>query len=163
MDDNAKPQGKRRSGRSAYRKVWWMRFLLPPIALIAWWYFAGTAVSAYHIAQEGVVVSGEVTEVDTGRRTDYMTLKFTTSDGRQVETTIAAPKSCGLSEPGDTIKVRYLPSDPHTAQNACDSARNRLSWPAFLVAAATTALTVQVWRLWLRHRKSGQLPAEYQI
>jgi hypothetical protein len=140
-----------------------MRFLLPPIALIGWWYFAGTAVSAYHFAKEGVVVSGEVTETHTGRRTDYMTLRFTTSDARQVETTVAAPKSCGPSDPGDTIKVRYLPSDPHTAQNACDSARHRLSWGALLWAAATSALSAQVWRLWLRHRRSGQLPAEYQI
>jgi hypothetical protein len=139
-----------------------MRFWLPPIALIAWWYFAGTAVSAYHFAKESVVVSGEVTEIDRGRRADYMTLRFTTSDGRQVETTVA-PKNCGLSRPGDTIKVRYLPSDPYTAQDACDSARNRLSWGAFLVAAVTSALGVQVWRLWLRHRKSGHLPAEYQV
>lgn len=163
MEDTAKPQGNSDSGRSAYRKIWWMRFLLPPIALIAWWYFAGTAVSAYHVAKEGVIVSGEVTETETGRRTDYMTLRFTTSDGRQVETTVAAPKSCGMGRAGDTIKVRYLPSDPHAAQDACDSARHRLSWVAFLVAAAMSALSVQVWRLWLRHRKSGHLPAEYRI
>ena len=162
MGNTEKPQGRSESGRSAYRKIWWMRFLLPPIALIGWWYFAGSAVSAYEFAKEGVVVSGEVTETDMGRRADYMALRFTTSDGRQVETTVA-PKSCGLSERGDTIKVRYLPSDPHTAQDACDSARNRLSWTAFLVAAATSALSVQVWRLWLRHRKSGHLPADYQI
>ena len=163
MEDTAKPQGKSESGRSAYRKIWWMRFVLPPIALIASWYFAGTAVSAYHFAKESVVVSGEVTGTETGRRTDYMTLTFTTSDGRQVETTVAAPKSCAQNQTGDRIKIRYLPSDPHTAQDACDSARTRVSWAAFLVAVAFSALSAQVWRLWLRHRKSGHLPAEYQL
>lgn len=162
MKDTAKPQGKSESGRSAYRKIWWMRFLLPPVALFAWWYFAGTAVSAYHLAKEGVVASGEVTETETKGRTHSVTLRFTTSDGRQVETWVV-PESCGLKQPGDTIKVRYLPSDPHTAQDACDSVRNRLSWGAFVVAVLTSALSAQVWRLWLRHRKSGQLPAEYQI
>jgi hypothetical protein len=68
-----------------------------------------------------------------------------------------------MSGAGDTIKVRYLPSDPRVAQDACDSARNRLSWVAFLVAAAMSALSVQAWRLWWRHRRSGQLPSEYQL
>ncbi len=162
MQDTANPQGKGDSGRSAYRKIWWMRFLLPPVALLAWWYFAGTAVSAYHFAREGAIVSGEVTETETRGRTHSMTLIFTTSDGKQVETTVV-PKRCGLKQPGDTIKVRYLPSDPHTAQDACDSTRHRLSWGAFAVAAVTSALSVQVWRLWLRHRKSGHLPPEYQV
>jgi len=163
MTDTAKPQGNSGSGRSAYRKVWWLRFLLPPIAVAAWWYFAGTAVSAYQVATEGVVVPGEITATDTGRRTDYMTLRFTTSDGRRVETTVAAPKSCDLKRPGDTIKVRYLPSDPYTAQDTCDPARHHTSWVALLGALATTALSAQAWRLWLRHRKAGKLPPEYPV
>jgi hypothetical protein len=162
MKDTATPQGTSESGRSSYRKVWWLRFLLPPVALFAWWYFAGTAVSAYHLAREGEVVSGEVTEAETRGRTHTMTIRFTTSDGRQAETKVA-PESCGLKQPGATIKIRYLPSDPDTAQDACDSARHQLSWGAFAVAAMVSALSAQVWRLWLRHRKSGYLPAEYQV
>jgi hypothetical protein len=162
MKDTAKPQGKVESGRSAYRRIWWMRFWLPLIALIAWWYFAITVGPAYHLAKEGVVVSGEVTQRNTSRRTDYNTVRFTTPDGRPVETTVA-PKTCGLKHPGDPVEVRYLPSDPYTAQDACDSARNRVSWGGLLLAVATTALSGQAWRLWLRHRKTGQLPAAYRF
>jgi hypothetical protein len=162
MKDTEKSQGKSESGQSAYRRIWWMRFWSPLIALIAWWYFAITVGPAYHLAKEGVVVSGEVTKRDTSRRTDYITVRFTTSAGRQVETT-TAPKTCGLKHPGDPVKVRYVPADPYTAQDACDSARNRVSWGGLLLALAITAVSVQTWRLWLRHRKAGQLPPAYRF
>ncbi|MDI6104082.1 DUF3592 domain-containing protein [Actinoplanes sp. NEAU-A12] len=154
MKDTANPQEKSESRRS-YRKVWWMRFCLPLMALVAWWYFAGTAEPAYHLTKEGVVVSGEVTRTETFTRTDYMIVRFTTSEGRQVETSVA-PKNCGLKQPGDTIKVRYLPSDPHTTQDACDSAHHYMSVGALLAALGLTAISVQAWRLWWRYRKVGQ-------
>jgi len=160
MEDTARAQGNNKSGRSAYRKIWWMRFWLPVIAVIAWWYFAGTAISAYHLAQEGEVVPGEVTKTDKFSRTETITVKFTTSDGRQIETTVA-PRTCRVKEPGTKLEVRYVRSDPYTAQDTCDPARHRTSWVAFLVAVGVTALSAQAWRLWLRHRKAGHLPPEY--
>jgi hypothetical protein len=159
MEDTGKTREKSEAGRSSYRKVWWMRFLLPPIALIAWGYFATTALSAYHFRNEGVVVSGEVTRTESARRADYMVVRFTTSDGTPVETTVV-PKSCEVKQPGESVKVRYLPSDPETAQDSCDVVHSRLSWPALLMAIATTAISVQAWRLWRRHRRTGHIPPE---
>jgi hypothetical protein len=163
MSDTAETESTRQSGRSAYRKIWWMRFLLPVIALAVWGYFATTAVSAYRLANEGEVVSGAVTGVERYGRTHTNTVQFTTVDGRQIETTIA-PKTCELKEPGATIRIRYLASDPYNnAQDTCDQARNELSIGAALGGLALTALSVQAWRLWRRHRGSGQLPPEYRI
>ena len=162
MTDAASAQGNSKAGRTAFRKVWWMRFFLPLIALGAWWYFASTAVTAYHLAKEGVVVAGTVIDNDKFRREESITVRFATSEGRQIRTTIA-PKTCEVKEPGDAVEVRYLPSDPYTAQDTCDPARHRTSWGAFLGALGLTALSAQAWRLWVRHRKTGQLPPEYSV
>jgi hypothetical protein len=162
MGDTADTEHIRTTGRTAYRKVWWMRFWVPVIALGAWGFFATTAVSAYRLANEGEVVSALVTEVDRFSRTDNNTVRFTTADGRQVETTIA-PKTCELKEPGATIQVRYVASDPTNAQDTCDQARHDMSVGAALAALALTALSVQAWRLWRRHRRAGQLPPEYPV
>jgi hypothetical protein len=160
MEDTAKLHPKSESGRSSYRKVWWMRFWVPPIALLAWLYFGVSAGSAYELEKDGVVVSGEVIKTDTSRRTDYVIVRFTTAEGRQVETSVA-PKTCGLKQPGDPIKVRYLPSDPtNVVQDACDPPHTDMSGTALLVAVVTTAASVLAWRLWRRHRKAGHVPAE---
>ncbi|MFD1374562.1 DUF3592 domain-containing protein [Actinoplanes sichuanensis] len=160
MGDTGETDNAGKKGRTAYRKVWWMRFWLPAIAVGVWWFFASTAVSAYHLAKEGVVVSGVVTEVDRFSRTENNTVRFTTTDGRQIETTIA-PKTCELKDPGATIQIRYVSSDPHNAQDTCDQARHDMSVGAGLGALGLTALSAQTWRLWLRHRKTGQLPPAY--
>jgi hypothetical protein len=162
MGDTAETERLRKTARSGFRKIWWMRFWLPVIALGAWGILASTAVSAYHLSTEGVVTSAVVTEVDRFSRTDNNTVRFTTADGRQIETTIA-PKTCELKEPGSAIQVRYVASDPHNAQDTCDQPRHDMSVGAALAALATTALSVQAWRLWRRHRRTGQLPSEYPV
>jgi uncharacterized protein DUF3592 len=163
MGDAAETESTRATGRKSYRKVWWLRFLLPVIALGAWWYFAGTAVTAYRLAQDGVVVRGESVRTEQIRhRSSTLTVKFTTADGRQIQTN-TVPRSCAVKPPGETVEIRYLPSDPYTVQDTCDPPRHRASTAAALGGLALTALSVQAWRLWLRHRKTGELPPEYRI
>ncbi|WP_433796746.1 hypothetical protein [Actinoplanes sp. CA-252034] len=139
-----------------------MRFLLPGIAVGAWWYFAGTAVTAYHLAEEGVVVTGEVIRTDRFGQTENHTVRFTTSDGRLIETN-TVPATCEVKDPGATVEIRYVASDPYTIQDTCDAPRHRMSVGAALAAIGTTALSVQAWRLWFRYRKEGRLPPQYPV
>ncbi|MEU8660979.1 hypothetical protein [Actinoplanes philippinensis] len=162
MGDTAETESTRRKGRIAYRKVWWMRFWLPVIAIGAWTWFGHTAVSAYHLAKEGVVVPAAVTDVERWGCTHTNKVQFTTVDGRRIETSIA-PLTCDLKDPGAQVQIRYVASDPYNAQDTCDQPRHDMSVGGALTGLALTALSVQAWRLWLRHRRTGQLPPEYPM
>lgn len=80
-----------------------------------------------------------VTEVDRFSRTENNTVRFATADDRQIETTIA-PKTCELKDPGATIRIRYVSSDPYNAQDTCDQARHDMSVGAGLGALGLTAV-----------------------
>ncbi|HEX8630290.1 MAG TPA: DUF3592 domain-containing protein [Catenuloplanes sp.] len=153
MKDKGDPGADREIGLHG-EPLWVAPVLAHVIALVAWWYFGATAVEAYHFATAGVVVSGQVSDKRGGRMVEYTDVRFTTADGRQVETT-AAPKWCEAKEPGDPVKVRYLPRDPHMVQDTCDPPAAQASVLALLVAAGSTAASGLVWRGWWQVRRSA--------
>lgn len=124
---------------SARARIWF--FLVLALALLIG---AGVAyVQPNRVVLTGTPVVAEVLESQQGDPST-MTVRFTTADGRQVETTTS--KLYGVPPPGAGVLVRYDPDDPTTV--VAEEYRETSPVATLLVVAFTASFGAAVitWR-----------------
>ncbi|MCP9952096.1 DUF3592 domain-containing protein [Actinomadura madurae] len=66
----------------------------------------------------GEEASAQVIEVEQGHKSGHLVVRFTTADGQSVRVKIDKSEWGKLPEPGDRVKVRYVPGDHNNASKA---------------------------------------------
>lgn len=80
----------------------------------------------------GEETSAQVVKVEEGYKSGYLVVRFTTADGRSVRVRIDHNDWGKLPEPGDRVKVRYVPGDHDNAAKADRNVIDRFWMPVML-------------------------------
>ncbi|MFG2088531.1 DUF3592 domain-containing protein [Spirillospora sp. NPDC048824] len=95
----------------------------------------------------GEETSAQVVKVYEGYKSGYLVVRFTTADGQSVQVRIDQNDWGKLPEPGDRVKVRYIPGDHDNAAKADRNVVDRFWKPVMLGTFALGFTYLSVCRL----------------
>jgi hypothetical protein len=114
--------------------------------------FFGVLALGFFIAEidrmrAGEETSAQVIKVEEGSKSGYLLVRFTTVHGQSVRVRINQNDWGKLPEPGDRVKVRYVPGDHDNAAQAGRNVVDRFWGPVMLGTFALGFIYLGVCRL----------------